>query len=34
MVPEIFSEVGIQGKKTNHSLQAPDASQLFEAGVD
>ena len=34
MVPSMFSEAGIEEKKTNHSLRAAGVSQLFEAGVD
>ena len=33
MVPEMCSEAGIAGKKTNHSLRVSGASSLFDAGV-
>ena len=34
MVPEMFTEAGVEERKTNHSLRAAGVSQLFEAGVD
>ena len=33
MVPEMCSEAGIAGRKTNHSLHVSGASSLFDAGV-
>ena len=33
MIKEMCSEANIQGHKTNHSLRATGASELFEAGV-
>ena len=33
MVKEICKDAGIEGKKTNHSLRATGASELFAAGV-
>ena len=34
MVSEMFTEAGVEEKKTNHSLRAAGVSRLYEAGVD
>ena len=33
MVPDMCSDAGLVGKKTNHSLRVSGATSLFEAGV-
>ena len=33
MVKDICANAGIEGQKTNHSLRATGASELFHAGV-
>ena len=34
MVSEMFTEAGVEERKTNHSLRAAGVSRLFEAGMD
>ena len=34
MVSEMFTEAGVEERKTNHSLRAAGVSRLYEAGVD
>jgi len=34
MVSEMFTEAGVEERKTNHSLRTAGVSRLYEAGVD
>jgi len=34
MVSEMFTEAGVEERKTNHSLRAAGVSRLYDAGVD